>query len=111
MTVQAAIDEYALALRQGQKEYRELLMSGRNPHPAVLDEILPEGVGESAVDVGLVEIPAERIIGVKTAGRITRVHRHLQTAAGFQVRVCHQVDCAVRRPPGRHRHHRPHSLL
>lgn len=71
MTVQAAIDEYALALRQGQKEYRELLMSGRNPHPAVLDEILPEGVGESAVDVGLVEIPAERIIGVKTAGRIT----------------------------------------
>ena len=32
-------------------------------------------------------------------------------AAGFQVRVCRQVDCAVRRPPGRHRHHRPHSLL
>ena len=59
MTVQAAIDEYALALRQGQKEYRELLMSGRDPHPAVLDEILPEGVGESAAKA-LVEAYSEK---------------------------------------------------
>ena len=36
----SAIDEYASALRQGQKEYRELLTAGKDPHPAVLDEIL-----------------------------------------------------------------------
>ncbi len=71
MVAQAAMEEYAQALRLGQKEYRELLMAGRDPHPAVLDDILPEGVGESVVEVGLVEIPAERIIGVKSAGRIT----------------------------------------
>ncbi len=71
MNTQTAIDEYAQALRQGQKEYRELLMAGKPPHPAVLDEILPEIATESVVDLGLVEIPAERIVGTKTAGRIT----------------------------------------
>lgn len=71
MLMQAAMDEYALALRQGQKEYRELVMAGKDPHPAVLDDILPEVSTETVVDVGLVEIPANRIIGVKSAGRIT----------------------------------------
>ena len=69
MSFQAAADEYAQALRQGQKEYRELLMSGREPYPLVLDELLPDGVSDSAVNVGLVEIPVERIVGVKSAGR------------------------------------------
>ncbi|MGM9578674.1 MAG: BMP family ABC transporter substrate-binding protein, partial [Evtepia sp.] len=71
MSTQTATEEYSQALRQGQKEYRELLMAGKSPHPAVLDEILPENSTDSVVDVGLVEIPAERIVGVKSAGRIT----------------------------------------
>ena len=71
MNTQAAIDEYSQALRQGQKEYRELLMAGLSPHPAVLDEILPESSMENVADLGLVDIPAERIIGVKSAGRVT----------------------------------------
>ena len=71
MSIQTAIEEYNLALRQGQKEYRELVMANRSPHPVVLDEILPENNTDSVVDLGLVEIPSERIIGVKSAGRIT----------------------------------------
>lgn len=71
MDITTATDEYAHALHQGQKEYRELLMAGKSPYPAVLDEILPEGGTESIVDVGLLEIPSERIVGVKSAGRIT----------------------------------------
>ena len=71
MSTQAALEEYALALRKGQKEYRELLMSGRKPHPAVLDDLLPESGTEQIQDVGLVEIPSQRIVGVKTSGRIT----------------------------------------
>ena len=71
MSRQMALEEYVQALRQGQKEYRELVMAGRSPYPQVLDEILPEGGGETAVDIGLLEIPSERIIGVKSAGRIT----------------------------------------
>ena len=71
MNTQAALDEYSQALRQGQKEYRELLMAGLPPHPAVLDGILPESGMENVTDLGLVDIPAERIIGVKSAGRVT----------------------------------------
>ena len=71
MSIQTATDEYNLALRQGQKEYRELLMANRSPYPAVLDEVLPENNTDAVVDVGLVEIPSERIIGTKSAGRIT----------------------------------------
>ena len=71
MSMQTALDEYNLALRQGQREYRELVMANRSPYPAVLDEILPEGNTDSVVDVGLVEIPSERIVGTKSAGRIT----------------------------------------
>ncbi len=68
---QTAIEEYAQALRQGQKEYRELIMAGKEPHPAVLDEILKDDLSETVVDVGTLEIPAQRIVGTKTAGRIT----------------------------------------
>ena len=71
MNRQTATEEYALALRQGQKEYRELVMSGRPAHPAVLDEILPENFSETVVDIGTLEIPTERIVGTKSAGRIT----------------------------------------
>ena len=71
MSTGAALDEYSLALRQGQKEYRELMMAGKEPHPAVLDEILPEQSTETVLSIGLVDIPAERIVGTKTAGRIT----------------------------------------
>ena len=71
MNNQIALDEYSQALRLGQKEYRELLMAGKAPHPAVLDEILPEISTEAVVNVGLVDIPTERILGTKTAGRTT----------------------------------------
>ena len=69
--MQMAIDEYALALRKGLKESRELSAQGKRSHPLVLDEILPENYPGVVVDVGLQEIPAERIVGTKTAGRIT----------------------------------------
>src|SRR5574344_834552 len=71
MNMQMATDEYAQALKAGQKEYRDLTAAGRPTHPAVLDELLPENSAETVVDVGLIEIPAERIVGTKSAGRIT----------------------------------------
>ena len=71
MDYQLAADEYAQALRKGQKEYRELVMAEHTPHPLVLDELLPDLQTESVQLVGLVEIPAERIVGVKSAGRVT----------------------------------------
>ena len=66
-----AKEEYAAAVRRGQKEYKELTAAGKSPYPAVLDEILVDQTSSAVQDIGLVEIPAERIIGTRSAGRIT----------------------------------------
>ena len=70
MLSQEALEYYADALKQGHKEYKELTAAGRDAYPAVLDAILPDG-GDVWQDVGLVEIPADRIIGTRSAGRTT----------------------------------------
>ena len=71
MSRQEAVAEYLRAQKQAQREYRECVMAGKNPYPAVLDEILPGSVSPDIVqDIGLVEIPTARIVGVKSAGRI-----------------------------------------
>lgn len=71
MSRKEAVEEYAKALKEGQKEYKECLQKQIPAHPAVLDEILEQDPGESCVNVGLVEIPIKRIIGTKSAGRVT----------------------------------------
>lgn len=63
-------EEYASALRRGQKEYKECIAAGKSPYPAVLDDILGD-TAHSVRDIGLIEIPSERIIGTRSAGRIT----------------------------------------
>ena len=88
--LQMAADEYSLALKKGQREYKELTAAGRDPHPLVLDEILPPGFTDSVQEVGLMEIPAERIVGVKSAGRITAFsasfHPLLETKTEFAMK-------------------------
>ena len=71
MDLQIAREEYAAALSRGKKEYKELLSSGLNPHPAVLDDILGDESGSIVQDLGVIEIPTVRIVGTKSAGRIT----------------------------------------
>ena len=66
-----AKEEYTAALRLGQKEYKEMLAAGKSAHPAVLDELLDDSAANVVQDIGLVEIPAERIVGTRSAGRIT----------------------------------------
>ena len=71
MSRQEALAEYLRAQKQAQREYRERVATGKNPYPEVLDEILPNGISSDTVqDIGVVEIPANRIVGVKSAGRI-----------------------------------------
>ena len=71
MITQEALEEYELALKAGQKEAKERIALGLSPNPEVLDEILPDIDEYTQQDVGLVEIPAERIVGIKSAGRVT----------------------------------------
>jgi hypothetical protein len=61
--------DYKKALTLGKKEYRACTAKGVSPYPAVLDQLL-EGVrtcGE--VDLGVVDVPVELIVGTRSAGR------------------------------------------
>ena len=65
------MDAYYAAMRRGKKEFTALRSAGRSPHPAVLDQVLPNHAVTVSQVVGLAEIPVERIIGTRSAGRIT----------------------------------------
>lgn len=71
MSAQIAIEEYLDALKQGQKELRDAQSLGKPLHPLVLDEIIGEQSDLTVYDIGTIEIPAERVVGVKSAGRIS----------------------------------------
>ncbi len=107
MDLQTAKDEYSDALSRGKKEFRERSAAGLNPYPAVLDEILGNQPALSIQDVGIVDIPADRIIGVKSAGRITAFTASFRPLLGvdseFAFKWCslcadHLSDTGIRDP-------------
>ena len=107
MDFQAAKEEYLVALNRGKKEYKELLAAGLDPHPAVLDEILGDNPAVSIQELGIIDIPAHRIIGVKSAGRITAFTRSfrplLSIESEFGIKwytLCrdHLGDTGIREP-------------
>ena len=61
--------EYAKARKKAQKTYRSQLLKGTYPYLQALDDIVSFAVIASEVDLGLVEIPLDAIVGTKTAGR------------------------------------------
>ena len=69
MSLTEAIEQYKHALKQGQKDYRADVLRGRYPYPQVLDEVLVESMCAGRVELGLVEVPLEQIVGTKSAGR------------------------------------------
>lgn len=71
MSVASATEEYKQALKKGQKEYKELTAAGKDPYPAVLDELLGSRAELSARELPITEIPTERIVGVKSEGRVS----------------------------------------
>ena len=66
-----AMEEYQKALKLGQKEVRECQSKGRPTNPEVLHQIAGELAADQSICIGLVEIPTNRIVGTKTAGRIS----------------------------------------
>ncbi len=69
MSRQEAREQYAKSLKLGQKNYKECVVQGRYPYPQVLDEIINDAFVSGQVEMGLIEIPTEQIVGTKTAGR------------------------------------------
>lgn len=69
MSRQEAMEQYARALRQGRRTYKSRVLQGRYPYPQVLDEILDETMTAGQADMGVVEIPSDRIVGTLSPGR------------------------------------------
>lgn len=107
MSVQAVKEEYTQALKLGLKEEAELKALGRDTNPAVLDELVPNVDKLTVQELGILEIPSERIIGVKSAGRIaafTPTFKPLLKPetefAGKWMNLCqaHLSDVGIREP-------------
>ncbi len=63
------IEYYTKAMRQGRKTCNECVLRGEYPYLQILDEILDESMAAGHVDVGVIEIPMDQIVGTKTEGR------------------------------------------
>lgn len=63
-----AVKQYENALKQGKKYYNACMSRGESPYPRVLDEFV-NMASVSSVNIGLIEVPIDRIIGTWTGGR------------------------------------------
>lgn len=68
-------EEYHKARQLGLKEAKLCQSRGGSPYLPVLDEILAEETTCGEVDLGLVDIPMELIVGTRTAGRSQALSR------------------------------------
>ena len=65
------LEDYRNAQRAGLRACRASQAKGQSPYLTVLDDLLADGKIAAQEPLGLVEIPAESIVGTKTAGRHT----------------------------------------
>ncbi|MCR4717157.1 MAG: BMP family ABC transporter substrate-binding protein [Lachnospiraceae bacterium] len=64
-----AVTDYLDAQKLGKKEYRSAISKGEYPYLPVLDDILKHVKIDSEVELGLLDIPLDRVVGTSTAGR------------------------------------------
>ena len=64
-----ALYDYAGALKQGRKQYQVSIQKGEYPYLPALDDILSYTEIVSEVNLGIIDIPLERIVGTRTKGR------------------------------------------
>ena len=55
-----AAEQYAKALKLGQRNYKDRVIRGKYPYPHVLDEVLDEAMVTGWVEMGVLEIPRGR---------------------------------------------------
>lgn len=72
---------YRNALKLGQKERRHCVSQGRYPYLPVLEEIVSKEQLLTGVRLGLMQIPAEFIVGTKTAARTNTFARNFMPLA------------------------------
>ena len=62
-------DEYKRALKLGKKSVAERLKKKLDPYPAALEELCGDLDARTQTSVGLIEVPAELIVGTKSSAR------------------------------------------
>lgn len=90
MSRQEAIEQYRAALRLGQKTVKDLRAQGKPPYPLVLDKLIDDAQVAGRVDLGVIEIPTELIVGTKTVGRTSAF------AANFMPLLSENSEFAVK---------------
>lgn len=64
-----SLEHYQKALKAGRKMQKLRVHQGLNPYLEILDEILPDYHVSGQEELGVIEIPADKIVGTKTRGR------------------------------------------
>lgn len=64
-----ALYDYVGALRRGRRQYQASVSKGEYPYLPVLDDILSYTDIVSEVNLGILDIPLEKVVGTKTEGR------------------------------------------
>lgn len=83
MSRQEASNQYERALRAGQKYYNACVSRGQYPYTKVLNDVYSDYVAAGQVDVGLVDIPMELIVGTTTVGRKAAFAGNFMPLLGF----------------------------
>ena len=69
------------AYKLGSREYRACVSRGEYPYLPILDELLPDHSKTDEVDLGILQVPAEKIVGTKTRGRSNTFARNFMPIA------------------------------
>ena len=80
-----AMDHYEKALKQGRKAHRESVHQGKYPYLQALDDILEDTMVAGQVDLGILDIPMEKIVQVRREAKrkvfVTNAFRALKKVA------------------------------
>ncbi len=76
-----AIEAYRAAHKKALKTYREDAERSRWPYPQVLDDVLDGGSVAGRIELGVINVPVERIVGTVSAGRTSVFSRDFMPLA------------------------------
>ena len=66
-----AIKQFDRAYKAGVKYYNNCVAQDIHPYPLVLDDVLKDAQNAGRVQIGLVDIPLDLVVGTTTAGRMS----------------------------------------
>lgn len=73
---------YSDALKRGQREFRACVGRGEHPYLPVLDDFVSAERQAQGVDLGLVSVPMELVVGTVNSGRTTAFARNFMPLSG-----------------------------